>query len=415
MGKIKKKIEENKLNKYVFLIIITMAIIFAMYFILSNFMMVVDWSWGHISNLLSAISPLIIGLVLAYLIDPLVSTIDGKIMVKLIRNSDDPLKNEKKIKKRRILSVVCSYLLIVVIALGLVYFFTAMVIGQLIIGSIQDLIEAAIQYVQVNEQKFSTWINQVQTKYFEDTKLINVFNMVVDWVQDNISVSSIVGGVVSFGGSIFNFVIGLIISIYLVADKAFFSKIGREIIRLSLRPQRAEKLEGTLVEVNGVVKSFVKGVFIDAIIVAILSSIGLSILGLEFGVFVGIFAGVCNVIPYFGPILGMIPAFFIGAFTESPVTGLIAVGILLLVQQIDCNLIYPRVVGQSTGLHPLFVLLAVSILGAYGGLVGMILAVPIAGVLQIFIRRGITKLEAKAKDVEDISEVLNENFEENAE
>ncbi|MDQ9826670.1 AI-2E family transporter, partial [Acinetobacter sp. 163] len=71
---------------------------------------------------------------------------------------------------------------------------------------------------------------------------------------------------------------------------------------------------------------------------------GLSIMGLQFSVFIGIFAGICNVIPYFGPVLGMIPAFIVGFFTEDFLNGVIAVVILLFVQQIDSNIIYPRVV-----------------------------------------------------------------------
>jgi len=125
--------------------------------------------------------------------------------------------------------------------------------------------------------------------------------------------------------------------------------------------------------------------------------------GLEFAVFVGIFAGICNIIPYFGPIIGMVPAFIIGVLTDGIWQGLIAIIVLFVIQQIDGSLIYPRVVGSSTGLHPLFVLLAVSIGGFYFGLVGMILAVPIAGIIQIFVRRWAAAKEESKKLVHPVS------------
>ena len=128
-----------------------------------------------------------------------------------------------------------------------------------------------------------------------------------------------------------------------------------------------------------------RGALLDAVFVAILSSIGLSIVGLDFAVFIGVFAGIANVIPYFGPLIGMIPAFLIGWLTSDFVHGVLAVLVLVIVQQIDSNIIYPKVVGSSTGLHPLAVLLAVSVFGYFGGIIGMILAVPIAGILQVFI------------------------------
>ena len=190
-------------------------------------------------------------------------------------------------------------------------------------------------------------------------------------------------------GSIVNFVIGLIISIYLLIDKDFFKHLWNGFLDLVLPQKACSAINGTLTEINGVLSRFIRGVLIDTVIVATLSSIGLTIAGLEFAVFIGIFAGLCNIIPYFGPILGMVPAFLVGFITEGVWQGIIAVIILLVIQQIDGNLIYPKVVGSSTGLHPLFVLLAVSIGGYYAGIVGMVLAVPVAGVLQIFCYRWI--------------------------
>ena len=126
-----------------------------------------------------------------------------------------------------------------------------------------------------------------------------------------------------------------------------------------------------------------------------LEEAGCQIVGLEAAVFIGVFAGLANVIPYFGPVLGMIPAFLMGLCTGGFWHGVLAVVILLAVQQIDSNFIYPKVVGSSTGLKPLVVLLAVSVFGYFGGIVGMLLAVPLAGIIQIFVLKWVRRREAK--------------------
>ena len=215
------------------------------------------------------------------------------------------------------------------------------------------------------------------------------------WLSENMSATSAITFVTNLSGNIVDFVIGIIISIYLMKDKKFFLGLWRKFLHLVL-PQRAHAVfTETLHEINVVLSRFIRGALLDSLFVAILSSIGLSIMGLEAAVFIGVFAGLANVIPYFGPVLGMIPAFLMGLCTGGFWHGVLAVVILLVVQQIDSNFIYPKVVGSSTGLKPLVVLLAVSVFGYFGGIVGMLLAVPLAGIIQIFVLKWVHRREAK--------------------
>ena len=105
-------------------------------------------------------------------------------------------------------------------------------------------------------------------------------------------------------------------SIYLVLDDKYFIGIWNRTLEIFI-PSRKESINHLLHEIDFVLSRFIRGIAIDACIVAIFSLIAISILGLKFAVFVGVFAGICNVIPYFGPILGMIPAFLIGALTDG--------------------------------------------------------------------------------------------------
>ncbi len=390
MNKIKRTLKDNTLMRYCIFIVFTAILLFISYMIITNIVTLVDWLGKHFSIFLGAISPLIIGIVLAYLISPIAATLNDKVILKLTKPKSDDMKEKKRLSRSKVISTLLSYLVILAVVIALLYLFMSLIIGEFIIGGIGSLIDSIVAYVDSAQHSLHSYLVQLQTTQFGGsiTGIINsLATGLLDWWQNAFSITGIFSTVAALGGSIFSFVIGIIISIYLVLDKDFFIGLLKKTGRLIVSSDRADKIDHTLGEINGVLGSFIKGVCIDAVIVAILSSIALTIIGVDFAVFIGIFAGICNVIPYFGPIIGMIPAFLVGTFTDSLLQGVLAIVAFIIIQQIDGNFIYPRVVGSSTGLHPLFVLLAVTIFGSYGGLAGMILAVPIAGVITIFAKK----------------------------
>ena len=256
---------------------------------------------------------------------------------------------------------------------------------------LQDLMGTVVKY----EAAIRSWIQHNIPQDILSDKVTEFTNYLMNWLSENMSATSAISFATNLGGNIVDFVIGIIISIYLMKDKKFFLGLWRKFLHLIL-PQRAHAVfTETLHEINVVLSRFIRGALLDSLFVAILSSIGLSIMGLEAAVFIGVFAGLANVIPYFGPVLGMIPAFLMGLCTGGFWHGVLAVVILLVVQQIDSNFIYPKVVGSSTGLNPLVVLLSVSVFGYFGGIVGMLLAVPLAGIIQIFVLKWVHHREEK--------------------
>ncbi|MEE3362896.1 MAG: AI-2E family transporter, partial [Anaerovoracaceae bacterium] len=223
----------------------------------------------------------------------------------------------------------------------------------------------------------------------------DLVNKLFGWVANSFNTESIVSTLNSITSAVVNIIIGLIISVYLSYDKERFIGLWNALLGRVCSQKRKNEINGTLSEVDTVLSTFLRGVLLDALIIAILSSIGLSIMGLKFAVFIGIFAGICNVIPYFGPILGMIPAFIVGLLTVDVWHGLLAVLILFIIQQIDGNYIYPKVVGTNTGLHPLLVLLAVYIAGKFFGLAGMVLAVPVTAIIKLFVLKWYHRRDTK--------------------
>ncbi len=404
MNKYKEIIKDSKFVKGSCFILFNAVLLYILYAVIKNIDWVTDTILSGLGILTEAFWPLIIGLILAYLLNPLSEIIDKKLVTKLIRIPDDPIKAEKRENLSHFISVLFTIIIVIAAIIAIIYGFTALLIGRLVFEDLSALMKDFVSAVVSYEDTFKNWIATRIPDGMLSEKLSEFANGIVGWISENISVTNVISTFTSIGGSVVNIVIGVIISIYLMKDKKFFLGLWRKFLHLTLPQKSNAVVTETLSEINGVLSKFIRGALLDALIIAILSSIGLSIAGLEAAVFIGVFAGICNVIPYFGPVLGMVPAFLMGLFTDGFWQGALAVIVLLVIQQIDANLIYPKIVGSSTGLHPLMVLLSVSVFGYFGGIIGMLLAVPIAGIIQLFVVKWATgkekKLQARQETVE---------------
>lgn len=367
MNKIKEVMKDKVFTRYAIFIICTFSILYLIYYCINHIPIIVPSILHGLGYIKKLFTPLIIGMVLAYMITPLVNLIGRKTTL-------------DETKKGRVACVIVTYILIIAVITLMLYGLMALIMGHLVFDSLSKLLESTIANIQSHEADILHWARKIPYKTVS-THAQAYIESSIKWLSSNFNPSSIIKTATSVGGSIVNIVVGIIMSIYLVLDYKYFIDFWNKCLNLFV-PKRADSINGLLREIDFVLSRFIRGIAIDACIVAVLSSISLSILGLKFAVFVGIFAGICNVIPYFGPILGMIPAFTVGALTSGPMTGVVAVLLLFIIQQIDGNLIYPKVVGESTGLHPLFVLLAVTVGGGISGLYGMVVAVPTAGILK---------------------------------
>ena len=395
MKKLKTLINEPSFVRSSLFIVFNAFLLYVLFFMIKNFDVIAVTGTKAVSAVLAALSPLFIGLIVAYLFDPLVTKIDKRLLQRAL--AADRKEGKKKIKREsmcRMIAILITFIIILAAVTLIVYGFAVMLLGQFVFTDIEAMFVNVYEQFMNYEAEFRNWVATKLPDGFISEKVTELVSLIIVWFSDNFSASTTIAAISGAVGSIINFVIGLIISIYLLKDKEVFIGIWKKFLNLIMPGRYADTVNNTLNEVDDVISLFIRGAMLDALFVAILSSIGLSILGLEFGVFIGVFAGICNIIPYFGPVLGMVPAFLIGWLTEDFMQGLLAIVILLLVQQIDSNIIYPKVVGSSTGLHPLAVLLSVSVFGYFGGIVGMLLAVPTAGVVAIFIRKWVSRREA---------------------
>ena len=404
MKKFRNMINEPSFARSSLFIVFNAFLLYVLFFAIKNFDHIAEAGSKGISAACAALSPLFIGLIVAYLLDPLVTKFDQKLLQRALVSKKSA--GKKKIKREslcRLLAILITFIIAIAAIALIIYGFAVMLLGQFVFTDIEAMIMNVYEQFMNYEAEFKVWVANKLPDGFISEKVMELVSLIVVWVSDNFSASATITAISGAVGSIINFVIGLIISIYLLKDKEVFISIWKKFLNLIMPGRYANTINNTLNEVDGVISLFIRGALLDAVFVAILSSIGLSILGLEFGVFIGVFAGICNIIPYFGPVLGMVPAFIIGWLTEDFMQGLLAIVILLLVQQIDSNIIYPKVVGSSTGLHPLAVLLSVSVFGYFGGIIGMLLAVPTAGVVAIFIKKWIARRERIIAEKAEVS------------
>lgn len=404
MNKFKEMMRDSTFIRWSFFILFNAVLLYIMFSVIKNLGDISEHVIKIISTIIEAFWPLIIGLILAYLLNPLSELIDNKLVAKLIKLPDDPIKAEKREGLRRLISVLFTVILVIAAIIALMYGFTVLLIGKVVFNDLSALMESFIAALVSYEDTFRNWIAINMPNGMLSEKLGEIATYVMGWLSENISVSSLIATFANIGSNVIDVVIGIIISIYLMKDKKFFLGLWRKFLHLTFPQKSNAVITEALSEVNDVLSKFIRGALLDALFIAILSSIGLSIMGLEAAVFIGVFAGICNVIPYFGPVIGMVPAFLMGLFTEGFWEGAMAVIILFVIQQIDANLIYPKIVGSSTGLHPLMVLLSVSVFGYFGGILGMLLAVPIAGVIQVFVVKWATNKEKKLSVKNEISE-----------
>ncbi|WP_461205379.1 AI-2E family transporter [Clostridium sp. DL1XJH146] len=201
---------------------------------------------------------------------------------------------------------------------------------------------------------------------------------------------------VSITSTLMNVFFGVIISIYMLADKGKLKKLGDYLITALFNREKGEKISEFLKEVNNIFSHFLSGLIVEAIIVGFLAFIGFSLMGVKYAAVLGLTLCMTNVIPYIGPFLGSIPA-IIATLTYNPLKAIWVAIFIIILQQFDGNFIGPKVMGNYIGLDPLLIILAITIGGAYAGVLGILLAIPTAAILKIIFNRLIHRYELKRK------------------
>lgn len=376
---------DKKLLKYSIYVTLTAIAIYFALTIMDNIGLIFTTTFSIIGNAINLIKPLIIAIIIAYLLFPLTKFIENFLRT-------NTLYKVKKQSNRRSLAIIFSYLLIIGIILALLWGIYFMIGGQLSKSTtISNIINDISSYLNNNSFSTSSIENTLKNLNipFIDT-LQPYIIQIVDTVQKYIvsNLGAMTSNIMSIGSSIASFFIAIIISIYILKDSEYFIGLWKKLYSLIFRESTfGKRLDEILEIINDVFSKFIRGQLLEAFCVGSLSAIALSIVGINYAVVIGIIAGICNMIPYVGPIVGTVLAAIMGLLSGRPIKVLYAIIAMLIVQQVDNNLLAPKIVGDSVGLHAVFTMMAILIGGNIGGLLGMLLAVPIAASIRVIFNK----------------------------
>ncbi len=364
---------------------------------------------------ISILSPFFIGFFIAYLMNPLVTFFEEKVLLKF-----KFFKPGRKFKLRRGLSVLISYVLIIVL-LGWFISYLIPEITKNIYGLFNGLNSGLInleEYFQTLSDKYPEFF----TSDFEKS-----INLIFDEIMATLSslsstistmlgkfatglgstISTIITGTVFVTKQLINIIVALIISIYVLLDKEIFLKQALRCTYAVLPVSLADKLHFLITKLDDTFEKFLVGKIIDSLIIAIICFVVLLIFRVPYALIISIIVGVTNVIPYFGPFIGAAPSILISLFTGGFWTALFVAVFILILQQIDGNIIGPKILGDSTGLGPFWIIFAITIGGALAGVIGMFIAVPIFAVIYSLIEIAVDKnITKKTENNPELSEKL---------
>lgn len=366
-------------NKYVYAGITAFCVLVAVLVFAFVFINIETVFMG-LGKLNSALMPVWIGLAIAYLLSPLVNILERNIFIPGFR------KIIKKKKAVRGVSRAVSVAVVLVMALAVLFWLTMLVVPE-VVDSVINLTNSLPGYYRnvVGIAEDISVKHPEIAEYMMDTAG-SVYSQLINWLQNEIVPTStellsiLSDGLINALGMLLNVVIGIIISIYLMAGKETFCAQAKRMLYSILPEKYAAQVLDLGKDVNQSFAKFFSGKIIDSIIVAIITFIVLSIANIPYTALISVLIGVTNIIPFFGQYIGAVPSAFL-VFLVSPVKGIIFVVLIIIILQVDGNIIGPKIIGESIGLGSFWILFAILVFGSLFGILGMICAVPIFAVV----------------------------------
>lgn len=285
-----------------------------------------------------------------------------------------------------IISYITVFAIIIATLIGIYYMIGGQLSKNTTINNIYNTISSYFKDETISAESLQQQLTKLNLPFADiiSPKLGEIAAVLSDLIAN--IVSFLFGSVISLGGNLFNIVISIILSIYFIFSYEYFLRFLNKIYYIIFRKSRPGKaLRKALQIINETFSAYIRGQLIEAFIVAVLSTIVLFLIDVDYAIVIGIITGICNLVPYIGPLVGTILAGIVALLGGDIFTCIWAVIGMQVVQQLDANVICPRIVGNIVGLPSAFVIIAILIGGDYAGLLGMLIAVPIAASLKTII------------------------------
>ena len=365
-------------TKWLYWFVFAVAVL-AVYKTLDSFGYIVDF----IKGFFGVIAPFFAGALIAYLF-----YIPARGVERLVRKS-----NVKIIRKKaRVISIAIVYIIALLFIILIVQ-----VILPVLLSSVKDLANNLQGYYATAIERIDNLPNDSIFKTEALTQAINgIKNIDLSKYLNVEDITQYVKGILNVAGTIFDIFVALVVSIYLLAERKEISLFFRKLAIAVLDKKTFINIGKYVNSTNQIFFKFIVSQFLDAIVVGTILTIAFSLMGIKYAPLLGFTVGLFNMIPYFGAIIGVAVSALITFISGGLAQTIWMIIVAIILQQIDANIINPKILGNSLKISPLIVIAAVTIGGAYFGVLGMFLAVPVAAALKIIVMDLIEfKLEKK--------------------
>ena len=352
---------------------------------------------GKIFKTISGVlSPLVIGLVLAYLMNPLMNFLDRRLLPMLLKRN----MKEDKAKK---LSRTAGLIFAILVSLLFVYEFCSLLLPQLY-ESIRGIVDNFSTYYARAESWIMNFLADNPTiQTYAASIMEDLYSMMMNFVTNGLlpNIETIITGltssVMSVVGAAFDLLIGLCAAIYMLASRDLFLAQSKKIVVALCKERTADNILRLGRRIHKVFSGFIIGKILDSLIIGVLCYLGMLILKLPHPALIATVIGVTNVIPFFGPFIGAIPSIFL-ILLVNPLQAVYFALFVLALQQLDGNVIGPRILGDTIGISGFWVLVSITVAGGLFGFAGMLLGVPVFAVLYMLVTEFVNaRLKSKGK------------------
>ena len=371
-------------KKYVQIGIISFCVIAAslcVYYLLFNHTALSE----GFSNVVNIISPVIYGFIFAFLMTPILNFVEKKIIKVLFIKCKWDITEKKKLI--RAISIIITVAFVLAIFYGFFY---------MVIPRVRDSIVSIVNQFDNYLTNFEKWLD---TFFADNPKVAKNFDNLLDnyateistFLQDNVLgkvevlVKNVSLNVIGIVKVFWNIIIGFIISIYVLSSKDVFAGQSKKIMYAFFKNKNANNIIEAGRFINKTFMGFITGKLIDSAIIGCLCFIGTTIIGTPHALLVSVIIGVTNIIPFFGPFLGAIPCILLILIIE-PIQALYFIIFILFLQQLDGNVIGPKILGDSTGLSGFWVIFSITLFGGLYGVPGMLVGVPFCAIVYAGVR-----------------------------
>lgn len=344
------------------------VLVISVYKLLDNFKDIIEW----VQNLIGILMPFILAVIMAYLF-----YLPCRKVEELYRR-----RKSKIIKKRaRWLAIFTVYIIAIIIVILIIKCIVPTVYESLteLITELPGYYKSAIEAVENLPEESS--LNQLNLKSI----IKNLENIKLEDYLNLEKIGEYAKGIIGIATSIFDIFVTIVVSMYLLAERSKIVGFGKRLCNAMFNKQIYKYLGKYFRESNEIFFRFVSSQIIDAVIVGVLTSIAMSAIGVKYGILLGFMIGLFNLIPFLGAIIAIVLAIIITLFTGGLTQAIWMAIVVIILQQIDANVINPKILGNSLEISPILIIFSITVIGAYFGIIGMFLAVPIVAIIKLII------------------------------